>query len=90
MPSKPKLVKIRPKYTPPPRGTTTERGYGHEHQLARRRYLAENPICERCRDRFATDLHHRDRDPFNRSPANFEALCEECHHGQAHAGGGTN
>lgn len=76
--SKPALVGRRPPR--PPRATTTQRGYGHEHQQDRKRYLAEHPVCERCRRAFSEHLHHRDRDTFNRDGSNYEALCGRCHH----------
>lgn len=66
---------------PDRRGSTTARGYGWEHQRQRAELLAAHPLCQRCRQRWATDLHHRDGNPFNRSPDNAEAVCEACHHG---------
>lgn len=84
--NRPKLVPLRPKHAARPRGTTTQRGYGHAHQKARAQVLGERPVCERCRDALSTDLHHRDGNTHNRRPENLEALCERCHHGDAHAG----
>lgn len=84
--NRPKLVPLRPRHATRPRGTTTARGYGHDHQKARARHLAVHPICQRCVNAFSTDLHHRDGNTSNRSPENLEALCEQCHHGEAHAG----
>ena len=66
------------------KGTTTERGYGWEHQKACKRKLQRNPICELCNEKLATDVHHLDRNPFNRADANLQSLCEPCHHGIAH------
>lgn len=82
MPHAPKVLpkpKRSPATSPRRRGTTTERGYGWEHQQQRDRLLKERPVCERCRDAFSAVLHHRDRNPFNRSDANAEMLCEPCH-----------
>jgi len=70
---------------PDVRGSTTERGYGHDHQKQRARILRARPICERCGAAWSRHLHHRDRDPFNRADANVEALCRECHE-REHAG----
>jgi len=75
---------LKPKHTAPPRGTTAERGYGTAHVKQRRRFLKLHPICQRCEDRFATDLHHKDGNPFNRAESNLEAVCEGCHHGVIH------
>jgi hypothetical protein len=59
--------------------TTTERGYGHRHQQDRRRHLSQHPICERCSASWSQHLHHRDHNPHNRHPSNYEALCVGCH-----------
>lgn len=87
MPTQPKRLPIRPTFKRPPRKTTTERGYGYAHQVARKRLLAAEPICQRCEDAISTDMHHIDHDPHNRHPSNLEALCERCHHAEAHGGG---
>lgn len=79
MPSAPQLPPIRPKRTPPPRGSTTERGYGHAHRRQRKRLIAENPLCQKCGDAWAEQLHHLDHNPHNRAPDNVEMLCEKCH-----------
>lgn len=63
----------------PTRGTTTERGYGHEHQKQRARLLKLFPICQRCESDWSYHLHHLDRDPFNRHDSNAEMICEPCH-----------
>lgn len=70
---------MKPTANPPARKTTTERGYGAEHQRQRRHLLAKEPLCQRCQDDWAKHLHHRDRNPFNRHPSNVELLCERCH-----------
>lgn len=79
MPTAPKIVPTRPKATPPPRGTTTERGYGTAHQRQRARLLTQHPICQRCGNDWSKHLHHIDRDTFNRDPSNVVMLCERCH-----------
>lgn len=79
MPNAPGLPPIRPKHTPAPRLTTTERGYGWAHQVQRARLLVIYPLCQRCADGWSAELHHLDGDPFNRSPANVLMLCERCH-----------
>lgn len=46
----------------------------------RARKLERNPICERCGNYLATDVHHLHGitdDPYD--PANLEALCHACH-----------
>lgn len=63
------------------RGSTTERGYGHRHQLIRRIHLGREPLCRLCQ-RPATVSDHikpiRDGgDPW--SLANRQALCRKCH-----------
>lgn len=63
-------------------------------QLTRRLVLHDQPICARCDNALATDVHHivdleAGGDPWAR--ANLEALCHSCHsqvtrhgqHGQA-------
>lgn len=87
MPFQPKYLPIRSKYNRPPRKKTAERGYGTAHQKVRARLLAGSPICQHCQDAFATDMHHIDRNPFNRDPSNLMPLCERCHHAVAHKGG---
>jgi 5-methylcytosine-specific restriction endonuclease McrA len=85
MPDAPKLPPIKPTYTPPDTRTTAERGYGTEHRKLRARLLALYPLCQRCGADWSHHLHHVDRDPFNRSPANCQMLCERCH-AAVHAG----
>jgi 5-methylcytosine-specific restriction endonuclease McrA len=86
MPSAPKLPPLKPPAQAAPRGSTTERGYGHAHQRQRERLLKLHPICQRCQADWARHLHHRDRNPHNRAGTNVEVLCERCH--QAEHGGG--
>lgn len=82
--NRPKLVPTKPKHATRPRGTTTQRGYGHAHQKARAAILSARPVCEICDDALSTDLHHLDGNTFNRHPDNLQALCESCHHNVAH------
>jgi 5-methylcytosine-specific restriction endonuclease McrA len=79
MPSAPKIVPLAPTHTPRPRGTTSERGYGHAHQKQRARLIALHPLCQRCGEDWSEHLHHKDRDPFNRAADNVEVICEHCH-----------
>lgn len=66
------------------RKTTTERGYGSEHQRQRERLLKERPLCQLCGKAWSTDLHHIDRNPFNRADDNALMVCEPCHHTKIH------
>jgi len=85
MPTAPKIVPLKPAATPRPRGTTTERGYGWEHQKQRARLIARHPVCQRCDSNWSAHLHHVDGDPFNRTASNVLMLCEPCHQAE-HAG----
>ncbi|MDY3558112.1 hypothetical protein R5W23_000833 [Gemmata sp. JC673] len=79
MPNAPGLPPIRPRCQPRPRLTTTERGYGWEHQQQRERLIRQFPICQRCENDWSAHLHHRDRNPHNRADSNVELLCHGCH-----------
>jgi 5-methylcytosine-specific restriction endonuclease McrA len=79
MPTAPKIVPLKPKYQRPPRKTTSQRGYGSEHERVRARLLAEHQLCQRCERDWSKHYHHRDRNTFNRAWENAEALCEACH-----------
>ena len=49
-------------------------------RILRRRKLTLNPICERCDERLATDVHHVhgvEQDPW--SLDGLESLCHACH-----------
>lgn len=63
--------------------TTTERGYGWEHQQQRRVILIEEPLCRFCAETglvvVATEIDHIDGDPFNRDRDNCRPLCRPCH-----------
>lgn len=84
MPAGLKIVPLRPARVRR-RGTTAERGYGSAHQRQRAGLLKDHPVCQRCGADWSRHLHHRDRDTFNRSAENAEALCEPCHQAE-HAG----
>lgn len=86
MPDRPPTLPFRPKHATKPRPSTTARGYGHAHQKARKLLLARTPICEVCRDAWATDMHHADGDTSNRDRSNLVAVCEACHHSRIHGG----
>ncbi len=79
MPSAPQLPPVRPAAARPPRASTAARGYGHAHRRQRARLIAEEPICQHCRDAWAVELHHLDGNPHNRAAANVIMLCERCH-----------
>lgn len=79
MPTAPGLPPQPPKHTPRPRLSTTERGYGTAHRRVRAAMIAAHPVCQRCGLDWSVHLHHKNRDPFDRSPANLEMLCVACH-----------
>lgn len=86
MPNAPGLPpRPRPAASTRPRASTTERGYGYAHQKQRARLIELYPVCQRCGNDWSRHLHHRDRNPFNRSPDNVEMICEACHE-REHAG----
>ena len=50
--------------------------------MTRRSKLNASPICERCGDALATEVHHKhslDAGGAPWSPANLESLCKSCH-----------
>lgn len=72
------------------RGTTKQRGYGHDHRTASERYREEHPLCECCVcergvvGANATEaMHHIIKvavDSTQRMKRhNWLAVCEECH-----------
>ena len=76
MPNAPRIVPLKPAAAAAAaRGSTTDRGYGWEHQKQRARILAAFPICQRRGEDWSRHLHHRDRNTRNRAEANLEALC---------------
>jgi 5-methylcytosine-specific restriction endonuclease McrA len=88
MPNAPKILPRTPNRDGrPPRASTTARGYGSEHRRQRARLLKTRPLCELCREQWATDLHHLDHNPHNHDDANALMLCEACHHKRAHGAG---
>jgi len=36
-------------------------------------------ICEKCGSEKETQIHHKDRNPFNNEAANLVTLCRNCH-----------
>lgn len=70
-------VKRADTYRPKPRDQ--QRFYGSaEWKALRARVLREEPVCQRCRERRATRVNHRDGDWRNTSRLNLEALCATC------------
>jgi 5-methylcytosine-specific restriction protein A len=64
------------------RGTTTQRGYGHRHQVIRRLTLQRDPVCKRCNRLPSTISDHihpilDGGDPWSLS--NRQGLCRSCH-----------
>ena len=72
------------------RGSAAERGYDAAWREIRDRYLADHPMCERCKRRPSTMVHHRTpkRQGGSDDPSNLQALCELCHR-QVEAAEGT-
>jgi len=70
--------------------TTTERGYGAQHQRWRARVLNRDPYCvcqgypgcnhPRGCNHPSTDADHIDGNTHNRTDENGQGLCHECHH----------
>ena len=65
------------------RESSSKRGYDRQWAKVRKMKLSNNPFCERCtiRGRLtpATMVHHKDRNPWNRSFDNLESICIDCH-----------
>ncbi len=69
------------------RGTTKQRGYGHDWRKCRERYLDDNPTCEDCEAMGvvvpAVDVHHvepiAEAPELRLEPSNLIALCKGCH-----------
>ena len=69
--------------------STTERGYGWDHQQVRQHYYAKHPLCEACvmKDvltaRTTADIHHIEKiadSPHKRlKTSNWLALCKHHH-----------
>lgn len=77
MPHKPKYH--RPDVPSNPRPSPGDRGYGHYWRRLRLRKLKADPVCERCRERFAAHVDHRDNDQGNNEWGNLASLCQPCH-----------
>lgn len=67
------------------RGSSSERGYGWDWQIARDRFLRDNPLCVDCLPRveLATEAHHirkvKDYPELRLEQSNLMALCKGCH-----------
>jgi 5-methylcytosine-specific restriction endonuclease McrA len=85
VPNAPRIVPLKPAAAAAEdRGSTTDRGYGWDHQKQRDRILKRFPICQRCGEAWSRFLHHVDRNPMNRDDSNVEALCKDCHDAEHH------
>ena len=71
-------------------GSSAERGYDRNWREVRNRYLAENPVCERCGRYKAEVVHHivPKQQGGSDDPINMQALCGMCH-AQVHSQLGT-
>lgn len=69
------------------RGSSTERGYGHDWRKFRDWFLTVNPLCMDCRDagrlKPASEVHHivkvQDDPTLRLVAANCRSLCTPCH-----------
>jgi len=65
------------------RGKSKDRGYGGRWQRIRKRVLADEPFCIRCKEdgkvTEADTVHHIDGDVWNVKRDNLESLCKQCH-----------
>ena len=67
------------------RDPETNRRYGQAWRKARARYIAKNPLCERCRGEGrltpAQEVHHVKplADGGTHDESNLESLCKSCH-----------
>lgn len=67
--------------------TTAQRGYGGKWQRERARFLAENPLCERCDAKQVVEvatvvdhrIPHRGDKALFWSRSNWSSLCARCH-----------
>jgi hypothetical protein len=77
MPNKPKKVPT-PKHNKPPRKKTTDRGYGHLHQMLRDILLKKYPICQICNNALSEEAHHLH---YGKGVTlnSYLALCSKCH-----------
>ena len=49
------------------------------HNSRRQSAKAKKPQCERCGKAGKLHVHHKDENPLNNAPANFQTLCVSCH-----------
>jgi 5-methylcytosine-specific restriction endonuclease McrA len=72
--------KIKPFYA---RASSHQRGYTHKWRKLRLMKLANNPVCEICELRCATDVHHvnkvSDGHPVLCHLDDLRSLCHTCH-----------
>ena len=65
------------------RGSAAERGYDGTWTKLRKLKLSADPLCERCLRRgrvvASMEVHHKDKNPWNRCWENLESLCMPCH-----------
>jgi 5-methylcytosine-specific restriction endonuclease McrA len=47
--------------------------------ITRRRKLSKNPICERCNEELATEVHHANGYGKPYALSGLQALCSRCH-----------
>lgn len=79
MPDKPKNVKNAHNERSDLRPNSTKRGYNSLHQRQRKALLKQFALCQLCGVQWATQLHHIDRNPFNKQADNLQVICERCH-----------
>jgi 5-methylcytosine-specific restriction protein A len=64
-------------------GTRAARGYNAQHRKVRAAWLQQHPLCEWCLERGvkrpATEMDHKNGDPFNISNENLRSGCKSCH-----------
>src|SRR5437588_8087367 len=63
----------------PKRRTTTERGYGTDHEKLRTIVIAQEPVCSICKNALSEQMHHKDGNAFNRERSNVTGVCRSCH-----------
>lgn len=66
-------------HIPKNKKTTTQRGYGSEHQIIRAELLRLFPICQLCNDAFSEHMHHINHKPHDRRRSNLLMCCKGCH-----------
>jgi len=64
--------------------TKQERGYGGQWERISLLKRKNCPVCEDCKDRLSTQVHHRTpfsglKDPLRTDWNNLVALCADCH-----------